>query len=187
MHRVALRILAYTVMAAGLILLARASEVPLKALAGQFLLRDIWKQTLTSGNELKPWASADFKVTGELTIPRLGLSQIVLDRASGEAMSWSIGAVSSDPNTTNAIILAGHRDTHMKFMAKLRIGDLVNFQASDASIKTYKIIKSMVLETPQLNVEDSFAKASQIILTTCWPFNGTQQGPERYILIGQQV
>ena len=177
MHRVALRTLAYTVMAAGLILLARASEVPLKALAGQFLLRDVWKQTLTSGNELKPWASADFKVTGELTIPRLGLSQIVLDRASGESMSWSIGAVSSEPNTTNAIILAGHRDTHMKFMAKLRIGDLVNFQASDASIKTYKIIKSMVLETPQLNVEDSFAKAPQIILTTCWPFNGTQQGP----------
>ncbi|MDB4184984.1 sortase [bacterium] len=187
MHRVALRTLAYTVMAAGLILLARASEVPLKALAGQFLLRDVWKQTLTSGNELKPWASADFKVTGELTIPRLGLSQIVLDRASGEAMSWSIGAVYSDPNTTNAIILDGHRDTHMKFMAKLRIGDLVNFQASDASIQTYKIIKSRVLETPQLNVEDRFEESTQIILTTCWPFNGTQQGPERYVLVGQEV
>ena len=75
----------------------------------------------------------------------------------------------------------------MQFMAKLRIGDLVNFQASDASLQTYKIIKSMVLEKPQLSVENSFEEASQIILTTCWPFNGTQQGPERYILIGQQV
>ena len=102
-------------------------------------------------------------------------------------MSWGIGAVSSDPNTTNAIILAGHRDTHMRFMAKLRIGDLVNFQASDASIQTYKIIKSMVLETPQLNVEDRFEESAQIILTTCWPFNGTQQGPERYVLVGQEV
>ena len=187
MHRVVLRTLAYSLMAAALILLARASQVPLKALAGQFMLRDVWKQTVTSGNELKPWASADFKVTGELTIPRLGLSQIVLDRTSGEAMSWGIGAVSSDLSTTNAIILAGHRDTHMKFMAKLRIGDLVHFQASDASLQTYKIIKSMVLETPQLNVEDSFEKASQIILTTCWPFNGTQQGSQRFILIGQEV
>ena len=187
MHRVALRALAYTLMAAGLILLARASEIPLKALAGQFMLREIWEQTLTSGSELKPWASADFKVKGELTIPRLGLSQIVLDRASGEAMSWGIGAVSSDSSSTNAIILAGHRDTHMQFMAKLRIGDLVNFQTSDASFQTYKIIKSMVIETPQLNVENRFEESAQIILTTCWPFNGTQQGPERYVLVGQEV
>ena len=100
-------------------------------------------------------------------------------------MSWGIGAVSSDSSSTNAIILAGHRDTHMQFMAKLRIGDLVNFQTSDASFQTYKIIKSMVIETPQLNVEDRFEE--RIILTTCWPFNGNQQGPERYVLVGQEV
>ena len=74
----------------------------------------------------------------------------------------------------------------MQFMAKLRIGDLVNFQASDASLQTYKIIKSMVLETPQLNVEDRFEEV-QIILTTCWPFNGISRGPERYVLVGQEV
>jgi hypothetical protein len=45
----------------------------------------------------------------------------------------------------------------------------------------------MVLEKPQLSVENSFEEASQIILTTCWPFNGTQRGPERYILIGQEL
>ena len=187
MHRAVLRTLAYKVMAAALILLARASEVPLKALVGQFMLRDIWEQTLTSGNELKPWASADFKVTGELTIPRLGLSQIVLDRASGEAMTWGIGTVAIEARNNFNIILAGHRDTHMQFMAELRIGDLVKFQTSDASLQTYKIIKSMVLETSQFNVEDSFEEASQIFLTTCWPFNGTQQGTERYILIGQEI
>ncbi|MDB9966575.1 sortase [bacterium] len=174
-------------MAAALILLARASEVPLKALVGKFILKEVWEKTIATGNAFKPWPSADFKVAGELTVPRLGLSQIVLDRASGEAMTWGIGTVSSGPSTTNALILAGHRDTHMKFMAKLRIGDLVNFQESDASLQKYQIIKSMVLETPQLNVENSFEEASQIILTTCWPFNGTQQGPERYILIGQEL
>jgi sortase (surface protein transpeptidase) len=45
----------------------------------------------------------------------------------------------------------------------------------------------MVIETPQLNVENRFEKSAQIILTTCWPFNGTQQGPERYVLVGQEV
>ena len=100
-------------------------------------------------------------------------------------MTWGIGAVSIEARNGSSIILAGHRDTHMQFMAKLRIGDLVNFQTSDASFQTYKIIKSMVIETPQLNVEDRFE--GQIILTTCWPFNGTQQGPERYVLVGQEV
>ena len=187
MPRAFLKSLAYTVMAAALVLLARASEVPLKALAGQIMLRHVWDQTAASGTELKPWPSADFKVAGELTVPRLRLSQIVLDRVSGEAMAWGIGAVSIDPSHANAIILAGHRDTHMKFMAKLRIGDVVNFRARDAALQSYKITKSLVIDTPHLTVEDSFQHASRLILTTCWPFNGTQQGPERYILIAEEV
>ena len=36
-------------------------------------------------------------------------------------------------------------------------------------------------------VENRFEESAQIILTTCWPFNGTQQGPERYVLVGQEV
>ena len=78
-------------MAAALILLARASEVPLKALVGQFILKEVWEKTIATGNEFEPWPSADFKVAGELTVPRLGLSQIVLDRASGEARTWGLG------------------------------------------------------------------------------------------------
>ena len=161
-------------MAAALILLARASEVPLKALVGQFMLKEVWEKSIATGNEFKPWPSADFKVAGELTVPRLGLSQIVLDRASGEAMTWGIGTVSIEARNSSSIILAGHRDTHMQFMAKLRIGDLVNFHSSDASFQTYKIIKSMVIETPQLNVENRFEESAQIILTTCWPLNGNK-------------
>ena len=45
----------------------------------------------------------------------------------------------------------------------------------------------MVIETPQLNVENRFGESAQIILTTCWPLNGTKQGPERYVLVGQEV
>ena len=187
MHRAVLRTLAYSVMAAALILLARASEVPLKALVGQFILKEVWEKTIATGNKFKPWPSADFKVAGELSVPRLGLSQIVLDRASGEAMTWGIGTVSIEARNSSSIILAGHRDTHMQFMAKLRIGDLVNFHSSDASFQTYKIIKSMVIENPQLNVENRFEESAQIILTTCWPLNGTKQGPERYILIGLEA
>ena len=51
MPRAFVKSLAYTVVAAALVLLARASEVPLKALAGQFMLRHVWDQTAASLNK----------------------------------------------------------------------------------------------------------------------------------------
>ncbi|MDT2084987.1 MAG: sortase, partial [Planktomarina sp.] len=85
------------------------------------------------------------------------------------------------------IILAGHRDTHMKFMSKLRIGDHLELQSHDGSLKSYKIVTSEVTTTPQLTLNDQTENSDKLILTTCWPFNGVQSGPERYVMIGEPL
>lgn len=184
-----LTFIAYCVIAGALIFLTRASEMPLKALVGQYLLDDVWKKTLHSGTQTKPWASADFKVIGELKVPRLGVSRIVLNTASGEAMAWGVGQIDSIPMASNfsPIILAGHRDSHMKFMSKLRIGDQLDFQLADGSSQSYKITKSIILSKPEFHLIDKLVDHPQLILTTCWPFNATRPGPERLIMIGNLV
>jgi len=178
---------AYGLIALGLVSLARASTMPIKAAYGQYRLDAVWQETLESGNHIKPWSSADFHLIGRLTIKRLGVSRIILSSASGEAMAWGVGRVIPIKNalTGSPTILAGHRDTHMLFMSELRLGDSLELQLSDGSTKSYKITVSQVSKTPELTLQDQPGDYDKLILTTCWPFNAIQSGPERFIIIGE--
>ena len=180
---------AFCLIALALVSLARVSATPIKAAVGQYLLNAAWKETLNTSVKSKPWADADFQLIGKLTVPRLNVSRVILSSASGEAMSWGVGSVIpfKSSSISSPIILAGHRDTHMKFMSKLRIGDHLELQSHDGSIKSYKIVTSEVTTTPQLTLNDQTENNDKLILTTCWPFNGVQSGPERYVMIGEPL
>jgi sortase A len=187
MFRSILKCIACCLIVGALFFLAIASEMALKAIMGQYFLNDAWEKTLHSGTQTKPWESADFEVVGELKVPRLGLSRIVLNSVSGEAMAWGIGTLDTDVSKQSPLILAGHRDTHMEFMSKLHVGDRVSFRLANGSLKSFEIVKSMVLNSPELQLEDQFEDQKTLILTTCWPFNANQSGPERYVMIGQET
>ena len=180
---------AYGLIVLGLVSLARASAMPIKAAYGQYRLDAVWQETLETGNHIKPWSSADFHLIGKLTIKRLGVSRIILSSTSGEAMAWGVGRVIPIKNasTGSPIILAGHRDTHMQFMSELQMGDSLELQLSDGSTKSYKITASEVTTTPQLTLNDQSEKNDKLILTTCWPFNGIQSGPERFVMTGELI
>ena len=57
--------------------------------------------------QIKPWQSADFEVIEELTVPRLNLSRVVLNSASGEAMACGVGSLSKNVNTIKWIARIG--------------------------------------------------------------------------------
>ena len=189
MLKKAISFVAFCLIALALVSLARVSATPIKAAVGQYLLNAAWEETLNTDVISKPWANADFHLIGKLTIQRLNISRVILSSASGEAMSWGVGSVIpfKSSSVNSPIILAGHRDTHMKFMSKLRIGDHLDFQSYDGSTKSYKIVASEVTTTPQLTLNDQAKNNDKLILTTCWPFNGVQSGPERYVMIGEPL
>ena len=127
----------------GLIGIAKASMQPIKAIIGQHYLEVAWKESLKANKLSKPWRSADFYMIGELTVPKLNISRVILNNASGEAMAWGIGRVNSAQFSKNRkpIILAGHRDSHMQFMSKLNVGDKVELMMSDRVLKTFIFLK----------------------------------------------
>ena len=102
-------------------------------------------------------------------------------------MAWGVGRVIPVKNapTGSPTILAGHRDTHMQFMSELQMGDSLDLQLSDGSTKSYKITVSQISKTPELTLQDQLGDYNKLILTTCWPFNAIQSGPERFIIIGE--
>ena len=173
----------------GLIGIAKASMQPIKAIIWQHYLEVAWKESLKANKLSRPWRSADFYMIGELTVPKLNISRVILNNASGEAMAWGIGRVNSVQFSKNRepIILAGHRDSHMQFMSKLNVGDKVELIMSDRILKTFIISKTDVTKKPELAISALNTDNEILILTTCWPFNSQKPGTERYIVTAEKA
>ena len=173
----------------GLFGIAKASLMPIKAIIGQHYLEVAWKDSLKNNKLSKPWKSADFYMIGELIIPKLKISRVILNSVSGEALTWSIGRINNIGSSTKngPIILAGHRDSHMQFMSKLNIGDKIELMMTDGVLKTYEISKLDITDKPELKISNISINHDSLILTTCWPFNASKSGPQRYIIMAKSV
>ena len=171
----------------GLFGIAKASLMPIKAIIGQHYLEVAWKDSLKSNKLSKPWKSADFYMIGELKIPKLKISRVILNSSTGEAMAWGIGRVNNAQSSSKGgpIILAGHRDSHMQFMSKLNVGDKIELMMSNRVLKTFIISKTDITKKPELAVSALNTKNEILILTTCWPFNSQKPGSERYIVTAE--
>ena len=173
----------------GLFGIAKASLMPIKAIIGQHYLEVAWKDSLKNNKLSKPWKNADFYMIGELTIPKLKISRVILNSVSGEALAWSIGRVTNLGTSPNnrPIILAGHRDSHMQFMSKLNIGDKIELIKSDRVLKTFIISKTNITKKSELAISAQNTNNEILILTTCWPFNSQKPGSERYIVTAEKA
>ncbi|MDA9895543.1 class D sortase [Amylibacter sp.] len=173
----------------GLVGITKASLMPIKAIIGQHYLEVAWKESLKSNKLSKPWKSADFYMIGELKVPKLKVSRVILNSVSGEAMAWSIGRVTNLNHAIDKqpIILAGHRDSHMQFMSKLNIGDKIELTMSDGLMTTYIISGTEVSDKPEVALSPVTLGSESLILTTCWPFNAMKSGDQRYLIFADKV
>tara|TARA_R110000764_G_scaffold17331_5_gene47659 strand:+ start:3215 stop:3811 length:597 start_codon:yes stop_codon:yes gene_type:complete len=173
----------------GLVGITKAGLMPIKAIIGQHYLEVAWKESLKSNKLSKPWKSADFYMVGELKVPKLKVSRVILNSVSGEAMAWSIGRVTNLNHALDKqpIILAGHRDSHMQFMSELNIGDKIELTMSDGVLKTYIISGTEVSDKPEVALSPASLGRESLILTTCWPFNAMKSGDQRYLIFAHQL
>jgi sortase A len=159
-----------------------------KAILAQILLEAAWSDTLNGHEEVKPWPWADIWPVGRLTVPRLGISRIVLAGASGSSLAFGPGLFSGLPLSENEgnIVIAGHRDTQFRFLQNLRPGDVVKLQTPDALTHDYHITEARVVNESDMHyLEDT--ENSTLTLVTCYPFAAiVPGGPLRYLVIGRQ-
>ena len=173
----------------GIVGITKASLMPIKAIIGQHYLEVAWKESLKSNKLSKPWKSADFYMIGELKVPKLKVSRVILNSVSGEAMAWSIGRVTNLNHELDKqpIILAGHRDSHMQFMSELNVGDKIELKMSDGVLKTYIVSGTEVSNKPEVGLSLVSLGRESLVLTTCWPFNAIKSGEQRYLIFAQST
>ena len=189
MHRKLFIAIGCSLLFLGIFGIAKASFMPIKAIIGQHYLEAAWQESLRNNRLSKPWRSADFYMIGELKVPRLKISRVILNSVSGEAMAWSIGRVANFNHALDKqpIILAGHRDSHMQFMSELNVGDKIELTMSDGVLKTYIISGTEVSDKPKVSLSPASLGSESLILTTCWPFDAMKSGDQRYLIFAEHV
>lgn len=168
--------------------IGQGAYVHAKAVLAQILLEAAWVDTLNGHQDVKPWPWADTWPVGRLTVPRLGISRIVLAGASGESLAFGPGLFSRTPASGDGgnILIAGHRDTHLRFLQDLKPGDVITLQTPDARIHDYHITEVKVVhETDVHYLADT--EVATLTLLTCYPFDAiVPGGPLRYLVIARK-
>mgnify|MGYP001820551326 CR=1 FL=1 len=164
------------------IFLLNALWIPVKAELAQHLLERAWLRTLAGETDAKPWPWADTRAIAILEVPRLGLREVVLVGNSGRNLAFGPTLIKTAGSGQPADrILSGHRDTHFKFLRKLKTGDLLRLRTSTET-RDYRVSWQEVVDsrTQQLVIDNSI---DRLTLLTCYPFDAPSTGgPLRWVV-----
>ncbi len=158
--------------------------IHLKAILAQELLERSWAKTQNGADNAKPWPWADTKAVMKLSIPSLGIEQIVLEGASGRTLAFGPGFMlaSNLPGQGGTSVISGHRDTHFQFLQDLNLGDQIILETPDGQKFSYTIMQGEVADTRKTSLKFE-ANHGNLLLVTCYPFNViAPTGPLRYVL-----
>ncbi len=165
---------------AGAVVLGKGVYIHAKAVLAQVLIHAAWTERLAGAGAPKPWPWADTYPVARLTVPRLGVDQIVLAGATGRTLAFGPAAVEGLglPATT---VLSGHRDTHFAFLRDLRPGDDLALQGADGITQRYSVASGAVVHEGDVRLSEP--DAPTLVLATCWPFDAIDPGtPWRYLV-----
>jgi sortase A len=184
--RVAVRVLAV----AGVLSLASGFYLPAKASLGQVLLRLAWQRTQDAAEPQRPWPWASTWPVARLRAPAYDVDQIVLEGADGESLAWAPGLVAGSARLgqrSGNVAIAGHRDTHFRFLRHLRSGDEIVLTDPGGHERRYLIEDASIVDETDIGVLASTPRAT-LTLVTCYPFDAIRPGGTlRYVVRAVQT
>ena len=163
----------------------RGAWIQAKAWVAQGLIAHAWSRTLQGAGDVKPWGWADTWPVARLSVPRLGVERYVLAGADGAGMAFGPGHVrgTSLPGAPGNSVIGGHRDTHLAFMRRMRIGDTLTVERPDATSVSYRVVAAEVLDRREVWVAKQEGP-QRLTLVTCYPFDALgADGPLRYVVV----
>lgn len=161
--------------------------IVLKAELAQFLLERAWAKSLQGEKEVRPWPWADTWPVAKLVVPAHDVSLIVLAGANGRTLAFGPGSLHSEAEvgTSGTTVLTGHRDTHFRFLSKLKIGDEIFLHQSEMGPFPYRVHEIQVVDSRVAQVIPD-PNLSTLVLVTCFPFDALMPGgPLRYVVIAE--
>jgi sortase A len=168
--------------------LGHGAWIHVKARLGQHLLQRAWSRTHAGEADVRPWPWADTWPVARLRVPAHGVDLVVLDGVSGRTLAWAPGLASGspgpgDPGTT---IVSGHRDTHFRFLERVRPGDEVIVEAPGRSPTHFIVRETTVVDSRTAVIRTTGDDEAGVVLLTCYPFDALSPGgPLRYAVAAE--
>jgi sortase A len=163
--------------------------LPLKAALAEELLNRAWVAARNGDGAAKPWPWADTWPVARLRLPPSAGAEplIVLAGASGRGLAFAPGLLdgSALPGEPGVAVIAAHRDTHFRALARLALGDHFRLERADGATFTYVVagIEIMDTRTASLRLD---TLDSVVALVTCYPFDALMPGGKlRYVVTGE--
>ncbi|MEL6219706.1 MAG: sortase, partial [Pseudomonadota bacterium] len=81
--------------------------------------------------------------------------------------------------------IAGHRDTHLAFLAETKPGDEVFVETANGLTHRYVVREGLVVDSRHWTLPTRTGGPEKLVLVTCWPFDANFQGPLRFVLYAE--
>lgn len=157
--------------------------IPAKAWLAQQLLVDAWEAT--GDTPVRPWPWADTWPVARLEVPDHGIIQIVLAGTAGNSLAFGPGYMtgSAKPGEPGNAVLAGHRDTHFRFLPRLRPGERIHLQDAAGRSWHYRMVSGEVVDSRRTRLLLKGLERPYLTLVSCYPFDAVNAGgPLRYLV-----
>lgn len=169
--------------------LGSGAYIPAKAWMAQELMQRAWERTGSGVERPAPWPWADTFPVARLTSKKRDVDLIVLAGGSGRTLAFGPGHLSASalPGEPGNAVIAGHRDTHFRFLRSVEKGELLSLESSKGQKHVYKVLGTDVVDSRKGGlVLDT--EAAMLTLVTCYPFAAREPGgPLRYIVTAKML
>ena len=171
----------------GIWLLGHGVWIYAKAELAQQLLQRAWARTLAGEGAVKPWPWADTWPVARIQLPAHGVDLIVLDGVSGRTLAFGPGHMPGTPlpGRAGVTVIAGHRDTHFRFLRDVQAGDEILVEAPGRPRGRFRVRQRAVVDA-RTAVLAGADDARELVLVTCYPFDALRPGgPLRYLVLAE--
>lgn len=159
-----------------------------KARLAQWLLQRAWSRSLAGEVAAKPWPWADTWPVARLIVPSQNIDQIVLEGAYGRTLAFGPGHAESSGGVGNpgTAILTGHRDTHFRFLQRLKEGDEILLTTRNQRQHRFRVSSITVVDAGTASIRQD-TEENLLALVTCYPFDAISAGgPLRYVVMAEK-
>jgi len=188
-RRLAGKIAASSLLCLGFWQLGQGAYIPAKAWLAQILMNRAWHRAEEGQHQPVPWPWADTWPVARLSARGGDIDLIVLEGGSGRTLAFGPGhlGASALPGEAGNSIIAGHRDTHFRFLQTMEVGEVIRLERPGGRSFFYEVTSIDVIDARRGSlILDTEVPA--LSLVTCYPFNAIRPGgPMRYVVSARMI
>lgn len=167
-----------------LCIMAHSAWLPTKAWLAHQLINHSWQQAIITKTQIKPWPWADTNPIAKMVIPRLKKELVLLQGVDPTSLAFSAGVMHqySKLNRNSPFVVAGHRDTHFRFLQDIKMKDIISLADKNGINQLYQVENMEIVDSQSddLSINDH---DPSLVLITCYPFDTLQAGGSlRYVI-----